>query len=328
MRLGRTLLALTLTAGIGLSLATTASAHSRAALLERFQPALFFHEDEPFRPIRVESFVRDSDLEVATSPTTWVLVDPDPTVDTLPVTSPPVWRLNQRDCFAGAPLGDLPCYVAAAGDQSRGKIYGRIARDGDAVILQYWLFYYDDLYSYPFLPPGTIWQSHEGDWEVVNVVLAPQEAGRRRLQPALLRRGPLVGRHTPLEGTPEGVRGARVARQLLRARTAHVRPGLPPGPGARLLPAGRSPTPGGRRDRRRSRGGPGRAPVEAPPAELARLSRLLGRAPVLQRASPGGDRSLRNLAAGARVPPRLVATGRDAGHLALTGAGAPGKLGA
>ena len=172
MRLGRTLLALALTAGIWLSLATTASAHSRAALLERFQPALIFHEDEPFRPIRVESFVRDSDLEAATSPTTWVLVDPDPTVDTLPVTTPPVWRLNQRDCFAGAPLGDLPCYVAAAGDQSRGKIYGRIARDGDATVLQYWLFYYDDLYSYPFLPPGTIWQSHEGDWEVVSIVLS------------------------------------------------------------------------------------------------------------------------------------------------------------
>jgi hypothetical protein len=38
--------------------------------------------------------------------------------------------------------------------------------------LQYWFFYYDNLYRYPFLPLGAIWQSHEGDWEVVNVVLS------------------------------------------------------------------------------------------------------------------------------------------------------------
>jgi hypothetical protein len=168
----RTLLALVLAAVVAFSFATPASAHSRKALLERFQPALFFHEDEAFRPIRVERFVDDSNLEAATSPTTWVVVDPDPTADSLPTTSPPVWRLNQSECSAGAPLGDLPCYVTAAGDQARGKVYGRIARDGGTTVLQYWLFYYDDLYGYPFLPPGTIWQSHEGDWEVVNVVLS------------------------------------------------------------------------------------------------------------------------------------------------------------
>jgi hypothetical protein len=168
----RTLLALVLAAFVAFALAGPASAHSRNALLERFQPVLYFHADEAFRPIRVERFVDDSNLEAATSPTTWVVVDPDPTADSLPTTSPPVWRLNQRECFAGAPLGDLPCYVAAAGDQSRRKLYGRVARDGDTTVLQYWFFYYDDLYSYPFLSPGTIWQSHEGDWEVVNVVLS------------------------------------------------------------------------------------------------------------------------------------------------------------
>ncbi|HEY7562433.1 MAG TPA: hypothetical protein VH650_09670 [Gaiellaceae bacterium] len=172
MRLGRTLLALALAAGIGLTLVTPASAHSRARLLERFQPVLFFHADEAFRPIRVETFVDDSNLEAATSQTTWVVVDPDPGADSLPTTSPPVWRLNQRECFAGAPLGDLPCYVAAAGEHSRSTVYGRVTHEGDATVLQYWLFYYDDLYSYPFLPPGAIWQSHEGDWEVVNVVLS------------------------------------------------------------------------------------------------------------------------------------------------------------
>jgi hypothetical protein len=101
-----------------------------------------------------------------------VVVNPSPTADGLPATSPPVWRLNQRDCFAGAPLGDLACYVAGAADEPGVTVYGRVARDDKRIVLQYWLFYYDNLYRYPFLPPGAIWQSHEGDWEVVNVVLS------------------------------------------------------------------------------------------------------------------------------------------------------------
>ena len=52
----------------------------------------------------------------------------------------------------------------------------------DRIVLQYWLFYYDNPLVLPSIPGvGTFWQSHEGDWEVVNVVLgsdeAPLEAG-------------------------------------------------------------------------------------------------------------------------------------------------------
>jgi hypothetical protein len=141
-------------------------------LLRKFQPVLVLHPGEELRPTAVESFVRDSNLEAATGPTTWVVVDPGPTADGLPTASPPVWRLNQRACFAGAPLGDLACYVAGAADEPGVTVYGRVARDDGHIVLQYWLFYYDNLYRYPFLPLGAIWQSHEGDWEVVNVVLS------------------------------------------------------------------------------------------------------------------------------------------------------------
>ena len=153
-------------------LAGPAQATGVPRLLTKFQPVLVFHPGEELRPTTVESFVRDSNLEAATSPTTWVVVNPSPTADGLPATSPPVWRLNQRDCFAGDPLGDLPCYVAGAADEPGVTVYGRVARDDKRIVLQYWLFYYDNLYRYPFLPPGAIWQSHEGDWEVVNVVLS------------------------------------------------------------------------------------------------------------------------------------------------------------
>jgi len=51
----------------------------------------------------------------------------------------------------------------------------RVAQDGDHTVLQYWLFYYDDVYSYAYPPSDFIWQAHEGDWEVVNVVLDEDE---------------------------------------------------------------------------------------------------------------------------------------------------------
>ena len=55
-----------------LALAGTApAAGSTPKLLKKFQPVLVFHPDEEFRPTTVESFIRDSDLEAATSPTTW-----------------------------------------------------------------------------------------------------------------------------------------------------------------------------------------------------------------------------------------------------------------
>jgi len=177
MRFIRTLLV----AGVALvamSLSGSAQAASPARLLAKFQPVLIFHPGEEFRPISVESFVRDSSLEAATSATAWTVVDPAPTAERLPTASPPVWRLNQRDCFAGAPLGDLACYVARAAGGPSGTVYGRVARDGERIVLQYWLFYYDNVYRYPFLPLGAIWQSHEGDWEVVNVVLPKGEGPR------------------------------------------------------------------------------------------------------------------------------------------------------
>jgi hypothetical protein len=59
-------------------------------------------------------------------------------------------------------------------------VYGRKVEHGDTTVLQYWYFSYDDLYSYVYPPDDTIWQDHEGDWEMVSVVLRhgrPIEAG-------------------------------------------------------------------------------------------------------------------------------------------------------
>ena len=48
--------------------------------------------------------------------------------------------------------------------------YGHAIEVNGRVWLQYWLWYPYNVYS-PTVPPGELWQSHEGDWEVVNVIL-------------------------------------------------------------------------------------------------------------------------------------------------------------
>ena len=50
-------------------------------------------------------------------------------------------------------------------------VYTRVKQAPHKLVLQYWYFYYDDLYSYDYPPDDLFWQAHEGDWEVVSVVL-------------------------------------------------------------------------------------------------------------------------------------------------------------
>jgi hypothetical protein len=156
-----------------------------AQLLRTYQPVLVFHPDEAFRPTKVQSFVEDSELErfVGTSPAelvldaAWTVVDPDPEPGELPAPTPGVfYRLDQVACEADAPLAGRDCYAAAWSEGAGGDaVYGRVVRTDDRIVLQYWLFYYDNPLLLPPTPFGTFWQSHEGDWEVVNVVLDADE---------------------------------------------------------------------------------------------------------------------------------------------------------
>ena len=167
--------------------ATPAEARTTdARLLRTYQPVLVFHPNELFRPTKVQSFVEDSELErfFGTSPTQlvndafWTVVDPDPEPGELPAPAPnAVYRLDQIDCEADSALAGIGCYGDAWAEGSGGSaIYGRVVRTGAQTVLQYWLFYYDNPLILPPVPNvGTFWQSHEGDWEVVNVILGPSE---------------------------------------------------------------------------------------------------------------------------------------------------------
>jgi hypothetical protein len=155
------------------------SAHAATptpGLLATYEPVTQFDPLESFLPTKVQSFIADSDLEQLVAPGAWALVDPDPEPGSLPGPGSGVWRLNQDSCIPSAPIGGLACYAPAWDEGSGGPaVYGRVAHEDGRIVLQYWYFYYDDVYSYLYPPSDFIWQAHEGDWEVVNVVLSEDE---------------------------------------------------------------------------------------------------------------------------------------------------------
>jgi hypothetical protein len=143
-----------------------------AELLKTHQPVLVFHPDEPFRPTKVQSFIADSEVEqfIGSNPQQlvldpfWTAIDPDPEPGDLGALAPGAfYRLDQIACDADAPFADARCYAQAWADGSGGTaVYGRVARTATRIVLQYWLFYYDNPLLLPPTPVGTFWQSHEG----------------------------------------------------------------------------------------------------------------------------------------------------------------------
>jgi hypothetical protein len=66
-----------------LAVASAAQASRPARLLAKYQPVTYFTGDEAFRPTTVDGFVADSTLERFNG-SDFVVVDPDPQLDTLP----------------------------------------------------------------------------------------------------------------------------------------------------------------------------------------------------------------------------------------------------
>jgi len=132
---------------------------------------LQFDPLEQFQPTKVESFITDAALEQQTSPGTWNVAQEHADPGNLPDSGN--WRLDEQPCTPDAPIGGLDCY-AAAGNQGAGgpTVYGHVVRQNGETILEYWFFYYDDVYSYTYPASDLFWQAHEGDWEEAMVVLS------------------------------------------------------------------------------------------------------------------------------------------------------------
>jgi hypothetical protein len=169
--------------------AGTAEAATPRQLLHRYQPVAVLDPLEQFAPTEVNGFVDDSVLEIQTAPGTWSVAQANPTLATLP-TQPArscidagladgCYRLNQAACSPADGIAGVACYSTAeqAGDP-RSVVYGHVDRTPNKIVVEYWYFYYADLYSYDYPPDDLFWQAHEGDWEVASVVL-----DRRTQQP-------------------------------------------------------------------------------------------------------------------------------------------------
>ena len=142
--------AIGLAVALVLAMAATAQARSPEALLARFQPVTVFHPAEEFRPVPVEAFIRDANLEAATGPATWVVADPLRLRTRCRRRSPPA--AQPARLLRGRP-GRRPGLLRGRGRGRAGPrgLRARRPRRGRTV-LQYWLFYYDNVYRYPFLP--------------------------------------------------------------------------------------------------------------------------------------------------------------------------------
>jgi hypothetical protein len=155
------LLLLALAAG---AFARPSSTPSPATLLARHVPILVLHPAEQVAPAPVEGFVADADVQ-RRGTAEWETVG-----GALPTGGADL-RLDQRSCRASDGPGATPCYVAAeAAHGARPVVYGAALRRGSRIDLQYWVWYPWDVYS-PTVPPGELWQVHEGDWEAVSVIV-------------------------------------------------------------------------------------------------------------------------------------------------------------
>jgi hypothetical protein len=143
---------------------------SDAGLLATYEPLLQFDPLEQFQPTQVQSLITDSDLEQLTAADTWTVVKEHAAPGDLPDAG--TWRLNEQPCSPAAPVGGLACYAATAGAGDGPTTYGHVVHENGDTVLEYWFFYYDDVYSYTYPPGDLFWQAHEGDWEEAIVVLS------------------------------------------------------------------------------------------------------------------------------------------------------------
>lgn len=168
-------------------------------LLRRFAPTLHFDALERWRPDPVGAYLRHSS----------VLDGED---RQLPGTPPAEAAMRERGDELEArldPLRDgsdvdsqerssemLAAYGRTQDLDGAGTAYGRVFPEGDALFLQYWLFYPDNPCV---IPPGR----HDGDWELVQVRLERRGDGFEPTHLTLAEHGKPVNRPIESESAAE-----------------------------------------------------------------------------------------------------------------------------
>jgi hypothetical protein len=154
----------------------------RSLLLSQYMPVLYFHSEEEWSPVRVETFLSRARVERQAPAGIWTTVTGGTPTTSAGCTLKLCYRLNLS---CSLKQGDR-CYERIAptlADWKRGYIYGRIidvpagtpSPPGVSVathyLVRYWLFYvFDDWRSRQEL----LWQAHEADWESLSIGLDEQ----------------------------------------------------------------------------------------------------------------------------------------------------------
>ena len=144
-----------------------------SALVQKFAPAMYFHQDDPYRPIGVDRTIENAllvngDNRNQTKP---ALPEDLATFNTAPNGQfPNGWR-NLPNAFldlAGHGAADIRnFYMREIRPFESPSLFARIICPKstiDVIVIQYWFFYYDNDWV----------NHHEGDWEMVQVVLDTQ----------------------------------------------------------------------------------------------------------------------------------------------------------
>jgi hypothetical protein len=171
--------------------APLARASTDAQLLARYEPVLVLHAAERFSPVAVEGFLQAAQLEERVGSGWSAAGGPLPTADPPGCSPTPCWRLRMPGCSAAAGLAAAACYADTPAAAAAPAVYGAALRRPGRIALQYWYWYVDDFWSGRYPPTDEVWQAHEGDWEVVTVVLtsaarplyagySQHECGKRR----------------------------------------------------------------------------------------------------------------------------------------------------
>jgi len=167
----------------------------RLQLLKAYQPVTWFSAAELFTPTNVGPFEGNVRLRWQNTSGTFSTAAPgsaSPTPEEIADARNtqcdaglrrPCWLLDESNCNAasGVAPATLACYQnawQAAGPKR--VVYGRVFRSHTGWALQYWYFYYDHEFEPQLATAGTatLTVQHEGDWQSVTVVLAPDKTPR------------------------------------------------------------------------------------------------------------------------------------------------------
>ncbi|NJM41604.1 MAG: hypothetical protein HC853_13010 [Anaerolineae bacterium] len=140
-----------------------AASNPDRALAIRFAPYLYFHVDDVYRPISIIEPLQRATLKNAAQPNLSPIIPADLTTGN--------WNHPETyiDLFGTGSRAIRNFYVSPNAPRWQHRIFARVDRTTslDKIVIQYWFYYYDN---------PVLFNHHEGDWEMVQVVLDKQES--------------------------------------------------------------------------------------------------------------------------------------------------------